>query len=286
MQVDFEPILERQVHHFLNGASGLWHMGQRDIVWTRISKEAFDRGLRLRHYGEILHAKILAEYGSIVDKVKITLFTELDEVERRQEIARVVYDQRNRRLEAMTDESVDTFYSCLLCQSFAPNHVCIITPERLGLCGAYNWLDGHAAYEIDPTGANQPVPKGECLDPKRGIWQGRRRLRLRQQPQDPRVLCGLLDHGPADDQLRLLRGDLRLCPRVQRRHGGQPRVPGRHPGGDELLDPGGRGRRRPADAGLHGLRQDLPHQPQVPGRRRRPRASDLDAEGAQGAARR
>jgi acetyl-CoA synthase len=172
MQVDFEPILERQVHHFLNGASGLWHMGQRDIVWTRISNEAFDKGLRLEHYGRILHAKILAEYGAIVDKVKVTLFTEIDEVERRQEIARKVYDQRNRRLEAMTDESVDVFYSCLLCQSFAPNHVCIITPERLGLCGAYNWLDGKAAYEIAPTGANQPVQKGECLDPVKGVWSG------------------------------------------------------------------------------------------------------------------
>jgi len=172
MQVDFEPILERQVHHFLNGASGLWHMGQRDIVWTRISQEAFDKGFRLRHYGEVLHAKILGEYGSIVDKVKVTLFTEPEEVERRMEIARRVYDQRNRRLEAMTDESVDTFYSCLLCQSFAPDHVCIITPERLGLCGAYNWLDGKAAFEIDPTGANQPVPKGEVLDPVKGVWAG------------------------------------------------------------------------------------------------------------------
>jgi acetyl-CoA synthase len=163
---------ERQVHHFLNGASGLWHMGQRDIVWSRISQEAFDKGLRISHYGKILHAKILAEYGSIVDKVKVTLFTELDEVERRQDIARKVYDQRNRRLEAMTDESVEIFYSCLLCQSFAPDHVCIITPERLGLCGAYNWLDGKAAYEIDPTGANQPVQKGEVIDPVKGVWSG------------------------------------------------------------------------------------------------------------------
>jgi CO dehydrogenase/CO-methylating acetyl-CoA synthase complex beta subunit/CO dehydrogenase/acetyl-CoA synthase delta subunit len=172
MQTDFEPILERQVHHFLNGASGLWHMGQRDIVWTRISQEAFGKGLRIKDYGKILHAKILGEYGAIVDKVKVTLYTEQDEVERRQEIARAVYDQRNRRLESMTDESVEIFYSCLLCQSFAPDHVCIITPERLGLCGAYNWLDGKAAFEIDPTGANQPVTKGEVLDPVKGVWAG------------------------------------------------------------------------------------------------------------------
>ena len=94
------------------------------------------------------------------------------EVEQRLQVARKVYDERNRRLESMTDESVDTFYSCLLCQSFAPNHVCVITPERLGLCGAYNWLDGKAAYEIDETGPNQPVKKGDCLDPVRGVWQG------------------------------------------------------------------------------------------------------------------
>ncbi|MHC4887021.1 MAG: acetyl-CoA decarbonylase/synthase complex subunit alpha/beta, partial [Planctomycetota bacterium] len=140
MQSDFEPILERQVHHLLNGAEGIWHMGQRDIVWTRVSKEGFKNGLRLKHYGEILHAKLLSEYPAIVDKVKVTLVTDPDEVEKRVGQARKVYDERNRRLESMTDESVETFYSCLLCQSFAPDHVCIITPERLGLCGAYNWL--------------------------------------------------------------------------------------------------------------------------------------------------
>jgi len=170
MQSDFEPILERQIHHLLNGAEGIWHMGQRDIVWTRISKKAFEKGLRLKHYGEILHAKLLDGYPAIVDKVKVTLITDKAEVDRRLEIARKIYIERNRRLESMTDESVDTFYSCLLCQSFAPNHVCIITPERLGLCGAYNWLDGKAAYEIDETGPNQPVDKGHCLDPVRGVW--------------------------------------------------------------------------------------------------------------------
>ncbi|MDD5708092.1 MAG: acetyl-CoA decarbonylase/synthase complex subunit alpha/beta, partial [Kiritimatiellae bacterium] len=171
MQPDFEPILERQIHHLVNGAEGIWHMGQRDIVWTRVSKSGFAKGLRLRHYGEILHAKLLSDYPAIVDKVKVTLVTDAAEVEKRVAVARKVYDERNRRLESMTDDSVDTFYSCLLCQSFAPNHVCIITPERLGLCGAYNWLDGKAAYEIDETGPNQPVKKGECLDPVKGIWK-------------------------------------------------------------------------------------------------------------------
>ncbi len=170
MQPDFEPILERQIHHLINGAEGIWHMGQRDINWIRISKAAKDKGFKIRHLGEILHAKFLNDYPAIVDKVQVTLFTDAKDVAERIDIARHSYRARNARMESLTDESVDTFYSCLLCQSFAPNHVCVITPERLGLCGAYNWLDGKAAYEIDPTGPNQPLIKGECIDPVRGQW--------------------------------------------------------------------------------------------------------------------
>ena len=168
MQPDFEPILERQIHHIVNGAEGIWHMGQRDINWIRISKAAKDKGFKIRHLGEIVHAKFLNDYPAIVDKVQVTLFTNTKDVEERVDIARHAYRARNQRMESLTDESVDTFYSCLLCQSFAPSHVCVITPERLGLCGAYNWLDGKAAFEIDPTGPNQPLVKGECLDPVRG----------------------------------------------------------------------------------------------------------------------
>jgi acetyl-CoA synthase len=170
MQPDFEPILERQIHHLTNGGEGIWHMGQRDIIWVRISKAAKAKGFTIRHLCEILHAKFLNEYPAIVDKVQVTLYTDAKDVESRIGHVRQVYRTRNQRLESLTDESVDTFYSCLLCQSFAPNHVCVITPERLGLCGAYNWLDARAAYEIDPTGPNQPLPKGECLDPVRGQW--------------------------------------------------------------------------------------------------------------------
>ncbi|MGD8352131.1 MAG: CO dehydrogenase/CO-methylating acetyl-CoA synthase complex subunit beta, partial [Nitrospirota bacterium] len=80
--------------------------------------------------------------------------------------------ERDQRLGSLTDEAVDTFYSCLLCQSFAPSHVCVITPERLGLCGAFNWLDTKAAFEIDPTGGNQPIEKGQKLDDRYGRYTG------------------------------------------------------------------------------------------------------------------
>jgi len=171
MQKDFEPILERQIHRFVNYAMGIMHMGQRDMIWVRISKDAFNKGFRLKHLGVALHAMLHQEYSAIVDKVEVKLYTNLSDVEKILSTAKKTFDERDERLLGMTDESVDTYYSCLLCQSFAPNHVCIITPERLGLCGAYSWLDGKASYEIMPTGPNQPIIKGEVLDQKLGQWE-------------------------------------------------------------------------------------------------------------------
>ncbi len=171
MQADFEPILERQVHDFINCAQGVFHMGQRDINWVRIGKEAQKKGFKFKHFGSILHAKLHAEYGKIVDKIQITIYTRENDVLEHLPMVRGVYQQRDDRIADMTDESVDIFYSCALCQSFAPNHICIITPERSGLCGAYNWLDGKAAFQINPTGPNQPVKKGRVIDTEKGQWQ-------------------------------------------------------------------------------------------------------------------
>ena len=170
MQKDFEPILERQIHRFTNYCMGLMHMGQRDMVWIRISKDAYNKGFRLKHLGIILHAMLHSEYSAIVDKVQVKLYTNQEDVARISLGAQQIYNQRDERLAGMTDESVDTFYSCLLCQSFAPNHVCVVTPERLGLCGAYSWLDAKASFEIIPTGPNQPIPKGNLLDARLGQW--------------------------------------------------------------------------------------------------------------------
>ena len=172
MQRDFEGIIERQVHRWLSNAMGFMHTGQRDQIWCRISKKSFEAGMRLAHLGTILHAKIHDEYGGIVDKVAVRLSTEAEAVKEKIVAAREAFEFRDDRIAGMTDESVDLFYSCTVCQSYAPDHVCVITPQRLGLCGAYNWLDGRANYEISPTGPNQPIAKGRTLDLDRGEWEG------------------------------------------------------------------------------------------------------------------
>lgn len=172
MNVDFEPVLERQIHHFINNAEGIQHIGQRDIAWVRFHKNAVAKGFKIKHLGDILHSNLHNHFGAIVDKCQITLYTEPEKVKELLEKARVIYQERNIRIAGLTDEAVDTYYSCSLCQSFAPTHICVINPERVGLCGAYNWLDCRASYEINPSGPNQPVTKGKPIDLSKGEWEG------------------------------------------------------------------------------------------------------------------
>ncbi len=169
---DFESVLERRIHHFISCTYGVFHMGQRDIPWVRISKDAYQKGFRLRHYGEVLVAKFHDEFSAIVDKVQVKIYTDAAKTKELLAGAKEVYRRRDERIMGLRDEDVDTFYSCILCQSYAPNHVCIVTPQRLGLCGAYTWLDCGASFEMDPHGPNQPVKKGEILERTNGIFGG------------------------------------------------------------------------------------------------------------------
>jgi acetyl-CoA synthase len=172
MQKDFESVIERKIHSNINEAQGVWHMGQRDMNWIRISHNAKNEGFTLEHLGIINVTMTHHRFKAIVDKAQVTIYTDEADILQIQEEARKVYRERDARTAGLVDEAVDTFYSCLLCQSFAPTHVCVISPERLGLCGAFNWLDCKAAFEIEPTGGNQPIAKGELLDAQYGRYSG------------------------------------------------------------------------------------------------------------------
>ena len=170
-QEDFETVVERRIHEFISCANGIFHMGQRTSVWVRISKEANAKGFKIEHFGAILVAKIHNDFSTIVDRVRVRIYTDPEKIKKPLEEAKKIYAHRDDRIGGMRDEDVDQFYSCVLCQSYAPNHVCIVTPERLGLCGAYTWLDCKASYQINAHGPNEPVAKGECIDPLKGQWK-------------------------------------------------------------------------------------------------------------------
>ena len=172
MQTDFESVIERKIHAWFNYMEGVMHTGQRNQVRVRVSNDAFEKGLRLKHFAEVLYHMIMDEFDAVVDKCQITLITDEAEAEKfRDEVAMPRYNARDDRLSSMTDESVDRFYTCILCQSFAPAHCCVVTPERLGLCGAVSWLDAKATNELNPQGPCQPILKEGCIDERTGRYE-------------------------------------------------------------------------------------------------------------------
>ena len=171
MQADFESVIERKIHAWFNYMEGVMHTGQRNQFRIRISKDAYDKGLRLTHFAEVLYHMITDEFDAVVDKCEVHLITDpVKATAFLNDVAIPRYNMRDDRLASMTDESVDRFFTCILCQSFAPAHCCVVTPERLGLCGAVSWLDAKATYELNPNGPSQPIMKEGCLDERTGRY--------------------------------------------------------------------------------------------------------------------
>ena len=167
---DFEPVVERKFHHMINCLEGVMHTGQRDMIRIRVSKAAFEAGFRAKHLGEVLYCQIKDEYDAVVDKCQIRICTTPEGCKAVRATANESFVARDARLKSMTDESVDQFYTCILCQAFSPSHVCIVTPERLGLCGAVSWFDAKATHELDPNGPCQIVTKLHCTDERLGAY--------------------------------------------------------------------------------------------------------------------
>ncbi len=282
MQEDFEGILERQIHRYVNHATGIMHIAQRQLVWLRISKTAFGQGFRLKHIGNILHAKLHDEYGTIVDKVAVRLYTKQEEIDSLLERAVAAFAVRDAKLSGMKDEDVDVFYSCTLCQTFAPNHVCVVSPERSGLCGAYDWLDCKAAKQISPQGCNQPIAKGKTLNDGMGEWDGVNQFVYDHSNRTVEHYCQYLADDQPHDLLRVLRVHRLHRAGGERGDGGQPRARGHDADRDGVQHAGRPGGRRRADAGLPRHRPALRAEREVHQLRRRPAAPGLDAQRPEG----
>lgn len=172
LEMDMEPVFERRIHMYCNYIEGFWHMGSRTDIWLRLSKSSYKKGLNsFEQIGKILIFLFTSEID-IIEKISVTFITDPKKVEEFINSASEIYKARDKRARGLHDEDVDVFYSCALCQSFAPTHICVITPDRPANCGAINWFDGRAAYTLDPEGPIREVKKGKLLDAVRGEYSG------------------------------------------------------------------------------------------------------------------
>ena len=167
-----EGVIERRIHEYCNFIEGFMHLNQRYDIWLRLNKKSFKKGLNsFQFIGKVLQRLFKSELP-IIEKIQITFITDPEKVREMWKEAMSVYEARDARARGMKDEEVDKFYGCTLCQSFAPTHVCVITPQRYSNCGSISWFDGRASARVDPKGPVFEIEGGELIDPVKGEYTG------------------------------------------------------------------------------------------------------------------
>jgi acetyl-CoA decarbonylase/synthase complex subunit beta len=172
VEKDITGVLERRLHYFLNYIEGVMHVNQRYDIWIRLTKDAYNRGLNsLEWFGKALIWLYKTSFP-ILETIQVTFYTEPKQIAEHLDAAMKIWSERDERARSLKDENVKDFYGCIMCQSFAPSHMCVITPNRTGSCGSISWFDARAASNIDPNGPNFVIPKGDIVDTEKGIYGG------------------------------------------------------------------------------------------------------------------
>lgn len=172
VEEELEGVIERRIHEYCNFIEGLMHLNQRYDIWLRLSKKSFQKGLNSFSFiGKVL-TKLYKSELPFIEKIQITFMTDPEKVREKWKEALGIYEARDAKARGMKDEEVDTFYGCTLCQSFAPTHVCVITPQRYSNCGSISWFDGRASARVDPKGPVFAIEKGESIDVEKGEYSG------------------------------------------------------------------------------------------------------------------
>jgi len=143
-----------------------------------------DTALTPQRLGETLIAAVRHEFPKI-EKLSAEIVFDRD---RLCSLSDAVCDElaaREDEIAAATEETLDSFATCVGCSPFAPDHTCVLTPERPPQCGrAYAKIKTGALYDYDDTsnihhrilhaGINSYgiCPKGEAIDPVSGEWSG------------------------------------------------------------------------------------------------------------------
>ena len=172
LDAGLEGVIERRIHGYMNYIEGFMHLNQRYDIWIRLGKKSFQKGLNSFEYiGKVLYRLFKSELP-IIEKVQITFITDIAKIQEMYTTAVADYEARDAKARGLKDEDVDKFYGCVLCQSFAPSHVCVITPQRYSNCGAISWFDGKASANIDPKGPVFAIDRGEIINAEKGEFSG------------------------------------------------------------------------------------------------------------------
>jgi len=172
-KAEFEPVVERRIHQFITMQEGAWHTGQRNLIWVRLSKNSVATG-----------------YASSTSEISFT--TKMKEGTRRycqpdtshhhdrwrrrwkstcQRLWRLMQERDRRICRADGRERWTRSTRARCVRAFAPSHVCIISPERLGPVWRTELARcGCRVQQSIQTGQTSRFEKGATIDEQKGQW--------------------------------------------------------------------------------------------------------------------
>ncbi|MBT3290495.1 MAG: hypothetical protein HN380_24335 [Victivallales bacterium] len=173
--------IEAEAARTLNMLRGLRTRPDEDRL---IVETAPDQALDPTLLGQALIAAVRHDFPRI-EKVSARICFTAQDLAAEVDGVRAERLARQEEIAAATEESIDEFVTCVGCSPFAPDHVCILTPERMPQCGrSYAKIKAGALYGYDDmsnihhraqhAGLNSfgMTPKGELLDAAAGEWSG------------------------------------------------------------------------------------------------------------------
>ncbi len=172
IEKDLEGVIERRMHEYVNFIEGFMHLNQRYDIQLRLSKKSYEKGFNSFKVLGIVLMRLYKSEMPFIEKIQLCFITDPEKVKEGYEDAMKIYNIRDARARGMNDDDVEVFYGCSLCQSFAPTHLCVITPQRYANCGAISWFDGRATAKIDPKGPVFEIIKGNKIDNVKGEYEG------------------------------------------------------------------------------------------------------------------
>ena len=172
-------------------------------------KQADGAGVLPKQVGEVLLAAVQHYFPKITGVRVDVMFDEPELSGLKPEIEAQI-EARSGEAASATEETLEHFHSCVGCSQFAPDHVCILTPERPPMCGRpYELIKTGALYGYDDMSnihhsamyrelnSFGVFAKGECLDPLSGEWSGaNQQIAALSQGRTDRIFLHSLDDFP------------------------------------------------------------------------------------------
>lgn len=159
--------------------------------------------------GEVLIAAIKYRFPKI-KKISVEIIFLKNELDKLKNSVDLEIEERNMIRKSFTEENIPEFYQCVGCSQFAPDHMCVLTPERSPQCGKpFEQVKTGALYAFDDKtrihhswlhrniNSYSILEKGICLDPIKGEWSGpNENAKRRTQGRTTRIFLHSLDDNP------------------------------------------------------------------------------------------